>query len=198
MDNRVYILLDRSGSMETMWSEALGGINGYVQGLKGDISVMLAAFDSMGYDVLRNTTVEGWKKVTSEDVTPRGGTPLLDAAGRIIHNILDSGAKKAILVVVTDGEENQSSKFNKHEIAALTKQLEAKDYEIVFLGANFAKIADVAKNNFNFSDKSRIMNTSIRGFGDAMSATSCSTQAYFSTGKATSFYSDADKKKASE
>lgn len=198
MDNKVYILLDRSGSMETMWTEALGGINGYVQGLGRNVSVMLAAFDSISYDVIRNTTSADWTKVTREEVSPRGGTPLLDASGRIMQNMLDSGAKRAILVVVTDGDENQSSKFKTHEISALTKQLESKDYEIVFLGANFSKISDVAYKNYNFSDNSRIMNTSIRGFGDAMNVTCSGTTEYFAKGKTTAFYSDNDKLNATK
>lgn len=200
MKNKVFILLDRSGSMDTMWNEALGGINGYVKGIK-NADVMLATFDSVSYDVIRNVNVDDWKTVTVEDVQPRGGTPLLDSAGRMLHTVLDSGAEKAILVVVTDGYENASSKFSKGEIANLTKKLtEDKKYEIVFLGANFDKVDDVVKTNFGYSDMSRIVPTSVKGFGSTMSVTSTRTMDYFNTGSTvgTSFYSDEDKKKAKQ
>lgn len=196
MKNKVYILLDRSGSMASMWSEALGGINGYVSGIK-NADIMLAAFDTVGYDVIRNTSAKNWKPVTNEDVQPRGGTPLLDAAGRIMHNMLDSGAERAILVVVTDGEENSSQKFRTSEVKALTTQLQNKDYEIVFLGANFDKIGEVAKINFGWNDSSRWVATSTQGFGSTMTATSAKTMDYFNTGtRSDVFYSDVEKAEA--
>ncbi|NBR25044.1 MAG: VWA domain-containing protein, partial [Micrococcales bacterium] len=48
----VYILLDRSGSMGTLWNEALGSINAYVAKLKKKDMVYLAAFDD-SYEILR-------------------------------------------------------------------------------------------------------------------------------------------------
>lgn len=195
-NNKAYILLDRSGSMASMWSEALGGINGYVRGLK-NADVMLAAFDTVGYDVIRNCSIDDWKNITDEEIQPRGGTPLVDAACRMIHNILDSGSKRAILVVVTDGEENASQKFNSIELKSLTKQLTQKEYEIVFLGANFDKIGEVAKTSFGYSDMSRIVPTSVKGFGSIMNSTMRGTNHYFSTGAVTqNFYSDEDKAEA--
>ena len=61
--NKIFILLDRSQSMETMWEEAIGGINGYVKAIEGDAEIMLAVFDSVGYDVIRNTTVKNWENL---------------------------------------------------------------------------------------------------------------------------------------
>ena len=41
MKNKIFILLDRSGSMASMWEEALGGINSYVKKIE-NADVMLA------------------------------------------------------------------------------------------------------------------------------------------------------------
>ena len=196
MKNKIFILLDRSASMNSMWEEALGGINAYVKKIE-NADVMLASFDTLGYDVIRNTTTSKWENITTKEIEPRGGTPLLDAAGRIMWTMLDSKAKRAILVVVTDGEENSSSKFTSADIKTLTKQLTEKcDYEIVFLGANFDKIDTVAKSNFGWQDNSRVTATSVRGFGIAMNATAEGTQHYFSSGKTTDFYSEELKSEA--
>lgn len=194
MKNKVFILLDRSGSMENMWSEALGGINGYVKALD-DADVMLATFDTIGYDVIRNTSTKDWKPITNEDLFPRAGTPLLDASARIMHNMIDSCAKRAILVVVTDGEENSSRKYNKNEVSQLTKQItETLDYEMVFLGANFDKVGEVATNNFQFNNvhnySSRMYATNKENFGLAMGNTAVATSAYFTRGKSSNFYDD--------
>ena len=55
-----YILLDRSGSMQSLWDEALGSVNAYVKALatgsKADAHVTFAVFDShesLQFDVLR-------------------------------------------------------------------------------------------------------------------------------------------------
>lgn len=199
--NQVFILLDRSGSMATMWNEALGGINGYVSGLR-EAKITLAVFDTNSYDVIRNTTSENWVNVTNEEVQPRGGTPLLDSAGRILWSAIDSKAERAVIVIVTDGEENSSKKFSVKDVKELTAKVDKDlDYEVVFLGANFDKIGAVAEKNFGIDTKddywlSRTLSTSARGFGQAMNSTLGATQGYFESGKAAAFYSDDDKAKA--
>ena len=189
MKNKAYILLDRSGSMQNMWREAIDGINNYVKGLE-NAEVMLAAFDSGGYDVVRNCSTNHWEPLSYTEIQPRGSTPLLDAAGRIMWSMHDSKADRAILVVVTDGHENCSSKFNAKEIKDMTKELTTTlNYDIVFLGANFDKIGDVAKSNFGWNDSSRTVQTSAKGFGDAMSSLSAKTSDYFAVGaKAAALY----------
>jgi hypothetical protein len=187
--------------MATMWNEALGGINGYVSGLR-EAKITLAVFDTNSYDVIRNTTSENWVNVTNEEVQPRGGTPLLDSAGRILWSAIDSKAERAVIVIVTDGEENSSKKFTAKEVKELTNKVDKDlDYEVVFLGANFDKIGQVAETNFGINTKddywaSRTLSTSTRGFAQAMNSTLGSTQNYFAEGKAAAFYSDDDKVKA--
>lgn len=197
MSNKIYILLDRSGSMETMWKEALDGINSYVEKLhdtKAD--VVLAAFDTNGYEVIRNTTTNSWKPISREDVSPRGGTPLLDSAGRIMWNMMDSKAERAILVVVTDGHENSSTKFKATEIRQMTNQLTTKfGYDTVFIGANFDGIQDVMTQNFGINDAGKFMASSVRGFSSAMGTTAVATANYLHTGQAVSYNAE-DKLKA--
>ena len=184
--------------MDDMWSEAIGGINGYIAGLEPNMEVMLASFDSVGYDVVRNTSVKNFEKIGQTEITPRGGTPLLDAAGRMMWNMIDSKADRAILVIVTDGEENSSRKFKADEIRQMTKKItDTLNYEMVFLGANFDKIEDVASVNFGWNDKSRTISASENSFGATMQTTLNSTRLYMSTGnKADMFYSAADKANA--
>lgn len=60
--NNCFILLDRSGSMQTHWEETLGSINGFVEKLKIDGNVILAVFDSLSYDIIRNSKPADWKR----------------------------------------------------------------------------------------------------------------------------------------
>lgn len=198
MTNKVFMLLDRSGSMQTMWKEAIDGINGFVGKLPADSEILIAAFDTGGYDVVRDGKVEGFDPVGYDEVSPRGGTPLLDSAGRMIWTMRDSKATRQMLVIITDGEENSSSKFSVTEIKNMVKELTtSENSDIVFLGANFDKIGDVAQNTFGMHDNTRMMKTSALGFASGLAATGMNTSAYFNSGvKAKSFYNADQQAKA--
>src|SRR6266851_4060842 len=87
-----FILLDRSGSMATLWTEALSSVNAYVKKLaddKVDTGVTLVTFDKdrgqFMFDVIRDRiTPPTWRPVTERDAVPRGMTALNDAIGRIV------------------------------------------------------------------------------------------------------------------
>jgi Mg-chelatase subunit ChlD len=192
----VYILLDRSGSMETQWNEALGSINGYVEELPTKAKIMLAVFDSNGYDVIRATTAKEWKKVTREDASPRGGTPLFDSAMRMMQRIEEDRPDRAVFVVMTDGEENQSQKYRQHEVKAMADRLRSKDYQVVFLGANFDKVGDVAAS-FG-TQRNQWMNISTNNLGDTMRGFAATSTAYMTGAAASVSFSDADKEKATK
>jgi uncharacterized protein with von Willebrand factor type A (vWA) domain len=119
-----YILLDRTGSMEPIWSEALSSVNAYADGLatldggpRVDADITLAVFDAQDgfqFDVLRSgVDAERWRAVTSKEVSPRGMTPLYDAIGRIVTLAEKDRPEKAVIVIMTDGEENSSTELNK-------------------------------------------------------------------------------------
>lgn len=110
-----FILLDRSGSMQSLWTEALSSINAYVKKLvddKVDTGVTLATFDSsdkLHFDVIRDRiTPPTWRAVSNEDATPRGFTPLSDATGRIVALAEAGKYDKVAIIIMTDGHENAS------------------------------------------------------------------------------------------
>jgi hypothetical protein len=83
MPQHDFILLDRSGSMESLWVEALSSINSYVKKLtddKIDTGVTLAMFDAdvgqLDFRIIRDRIIPStWKPVTSVDAIPRGMPP---------------------------------------------------------------------------------------------------------------------------
>lgn len=148
-----YILLDRTGSMSSIWDEALGSVNAYVasviepdDGPDVNNDITLAVFDAqdgLQFDVLRkNVTGENWNEVTSEEVAPRGMTPLFDAIGRIISVAEADAPEKAVIVIMTDGMENSSREFNKEQAKSALDRVEGKGWQVVFLGAEFANFSD--------------------------------------------------------
>ncbi len=192
----IYILLDRSGSMQTAWDETLGSINGYVKELTVSTNIVLAAFDSNEYNVIRNTNAKNWTDVSRDDVTPRGGTPLFDASARMMWRILDDNAEKAIFLVLTDGEENQSNHFKQTDVKALVAQLDNKKYETIFLGANFDKVGDVA-SAYNRS-ASKFANMTTGNMGEFMSKGLSAATARYDSGTAGGLNFTADEKQMAE
>ena len=149
----VYLLLDRSGSMETRWAEALGSINAYVADLAaGEAArvalVTLAVFDEhvgLRFDVVRRSEpVSGWRRVSEADAVPRGATPLFDAIGRLTALAAEDGPDRAVIVVMTDGYENASREITKAGAKVAFDRCRARGWQVVFLGADFDAMAQAA------------------------------------------------------
>jgi hypothetical protein len=69
-------------------------------------------------------------------------TPLYDAIGRIVSLAETDRPEKAIIVIMTDGEENSSKEMTKGAAKAALDRVRAKGWEVVFLGAEFSKFDD--------------------------------------------------------
>lgn len=152
---QTYILLDRSGSMQSLWTEALSSVNAYAKELAnkkdGDAvesHITFAVFDAqegLQFDVLRRKQPAlHWETVTDREATPRGMTPLLDAMIRIIALADADNPEKAVIVIMTDGQENASREVTRPGVKAALERVKAKGWEVVFLGANFDNIEDAS------------------------------------------------------
>jgi Mg-chelatase subunit ChlD len=175
-----FILLDRSGSMEVLWTEALNSVNAYVKKLaedKVDTGVTLATFDKDGeqfkFDVIRDRIVPStWKAVTDSDATPRGMTPLNDAIGRVVAlakaGVNGTQYDKLALIVMTDGLENASREFTHAAAKALLDDCRAKNWQVIFLGADFDNAAQ-AESYGNIAAASAVVSKA--RLSEAMEAT---------------------------
>jgi hypothetical protein len=50
---------------------------------------------------------------------------------------LENNADRTIVVIMTDGEENSSKEYTQGSIKGKVKTLQDKNWEVIFLGANF-------------------------------------------------------------
>ncbi len=154
---QTYILLDRSGSMQSLWDEALNSVNAYVDelsrpdpktGLFVESQTTFATFDkhrqTSGFvEIIRDrVSPSNWVPVSDDEVHPRGLTPLFDAIGEIVARAKREGGEKVIFVVMTDGHENASVEMTAKSTKALIEDVKARGWEFVFLGANFADFSD--------------------------------------------------------
>lgn len=141
----VYVALDRSGSMSgERWTHAIDSINEYITGLKkekveGTVSVV--AFDygqSMRLvDLVTDQSIAYYEPLAHDCAQPSGMTPLFDAAANVMDRAIENNAERTVVVIMTDGEENQSKEYNQGSIKAKVKDLTDRKWEVLFLGANF-------------------------------------------------------------
>jgi len=144
----VSFVLDRSGSMESVRNDTIGGFNAFIeaqQKLPGECLATLAQFDHDYEVVYSGKPIKDVPKLTAETFVPRGSTALLDAIGRTIN---ETGKRlsampeadrpgKVIFVILTDGGENASKEFNREQVfKMISLQRDTYKWEIVFLGAN--------------------------------------------------------------
>ena len=146
----IRIVLDRSGSMESIRNDTIGGVNTFIKSLKeapGTASFSLAQFNSVSpFAIIQNMVdIQEANELTTETFVPNGGTPLLDAIGTCITSAGETYAgmkeedrpEKVVIVIVTDGEENESYKYTKDQISDMIKhQTEVYQWSFVFLAAN--------------------------------------------------------------
>lgn len=144
----IAVVLDRSGSMEAVRTDTIGGFNAFLaeqQKAPSEADLTLTQFDT-AYDVVHSAKkLTDVPPLTTETYVPRGGTALLDAIGRTINEVgarlaampEDQRPAKVIFVIITDGEENSSKEFTKPKVLEMIqRQTKEFAWELVFLGAN--------------------------------------------------------------
>ncbi len=147
----ITLVVDRSGSMDSIRSEAEKGINSFLgqqKALPGKAVLTIVQFDSE-YEFVHNGVPLA--KVGPYQLVPRGSTALLDAMGRAIKETgkrLDKMPEAArpglvIFVVMTDGQENSSVKYTKAKVNEMVRhQQDVYNWKFTFLGANQDAMAE--------------------------------------------------------
>lgn len=166
-------VIDRSGSMQAILDDAVGGFNAFLKGQKedtnGECNMTLAMFDNeyeLRYD---NVPVEDVREFTNASYCPRGSTALFDAVGKTINNVgasLDAlpeeeKPEKVIFVILTDGQENSSIEFNIDTISTLIKQQQEEwNWEFIYLAADQEGFDAGVRMGFQNSTRYDSQNTS--------------------------------------
>lgn len=150
----IVCVIDRSGSMESVRSDAIGGFNSFIKAQKelpGMASVTLILFDDKYEVPYRDININSVELLDDKTFVPRGSTALLDAIGRAIT---ETGAaldkkdeadrpEKVIICILTDGQENASREFSKSKIKEMIDHQKSKyNWEFCYLSADANGFAD--------------------------------------------------------
>ena len=161
----ICMILDRTGSMESIKQDTIGGFNSYIAAQKSlptPATFTLVQFDSQDpFEVIHKfTDIQMVADLTGQTYVPRASTPLYDAVGRGINDLKAGlGAlpealcpKKIVMVIVTDGQENASREFTGAQVRKMIVDAKEAGWQFVFLSADESAISDSSSLNIDASN----------------------------------------------
>jgi len=141
----INMVVDASGSMQPHTEATIKALNGYIaeqQKTTEKMSFSLSFFEEATIEqVIKNQPIKEVKQVTTDDYVIGGSTNLCDAVGNAfecVSELLTGDPAKdpaIIIVIMTDGAENRSKKYNKADIKDLCEKAQKVGWKIVFMGA---------------------------------------------------------------
>lgn len=152
----IVFVLDRSGSMEGLERDTLGGFNSVLRKNRergGATVVSTVLFDDRVDVICDRKDIKDVKPLTSKEYYVRGCTALLDAVGGAIEHVSKvqktlpkhHRAKNVMFVITTDGYENASHEFSYEKVKRLIEKKTKKGWEFIFMGANIDAAAEAAR-----------------------------------------------------
>lgn len=146
-ESLVVVILDGSGSMSAITGKTIEGFNSFlVDQQASEIPTRLSLYTFHGHDtktIYEYSPIESVESLNIYNYTTTGSTNLLDSIGYAIEQTNDYLGRMSeeerpsvIVCIITDGEENASSKYKNQDIKNLVKQAEENDWVFMFLGAN--------------------------------------------------------------
>lgn len=191
MRTHIFIVLDRSGSMQSRKSDHIGGLKSFVNEQKGEEPqprFTLVQFDDKNpFEIMYDGVDIG--EVGEIKLEPRGMTPLYDAIGKTIAHAKEKIRvdEAPVFVVVTDGEENYSVEWREKKVLAeAIKEREALGWKFIFLGAGIDAMGEASKIGLCRNTTASVSNTTeginamygvvsskLRSYNSAVSTSNC-------------------------
>jgi len=143
------IILDESGSMESIKKSTVQGFNEIVQTVKGiekeypkqQHSISLITFNGIGTKLIHFIDpVSKLEQINDSTYLPDASTPLFDAIGfgcNKLRQVLEKLTNYNVLVtILTDGEENASQEYSGNDIKKLIDELKMNRWTFTYIGTD--------------------------------------------------------------
>ena len=150
-------ILDRSGSMEGLEADTIGGFNAMIrkqQAQPGEVYVSTVLFDHETQVLHDRVPLSQVPPMTGQDYMVGGCTALLDAIGGAIKHIAnihkyarpEDVPAHTMFVITTDGMENASRKYSSARVKKMIGEMKEKNgWEFLFIGANIDAVETAAR-----------------------------------------------------
>jgi hypothetical protein len=144
------IILDESGSMESIKKPSLTGLNETLQSIQNaqethrelqNHFVTLVSFNSDRVKtILDLAPASDIRMLTGRDYQPNSCTPMYDAMGsslsKLRHQLNENEKNQVLVTIITDGYENASIEYSDKMIKHLVEELKHADWVFTYIGAN--------------------------------------------------------------
>lgn len=159
---KIVVVLDESGSMESIRKNMLDSLNDLIKEQKQikerPATFTLIKFNDKINKKMENMPLEETNLLSSEDYTPNGATALYDAIGYTINRFRNE--RDVLMVIITDGQENSSKQYNKQYVSTkLDEKKKYNNWSYVYLSCDlqtFEQGTGMGLNNSAFSSNVQI------------------------------------------
>lgn len=172
----IIFILDKSGSMQRIKTDTIGGFNSFLteqKKLNLPTKFWLTLFDTVSIEHrYEGVDIDKVEELNDNNYIPSGATPLYDAVGTTIRKLDD--VKEALIVILTDGEENASKEYTNESVKKLIEEKEKNGYKFLYLGIG---IDNYVKNASAMGINSAVM-TSLGNMSGSYNALNTMTATY--------------------
>ncbi len=143
------IILDESGSMESIKGTIISGFNELVQTIRGierrfpeqEHLISLVSFNSLGQKLIHFVDpARKLKQIDYHKYQPEASTPLYDAIGFSVSKLkrfLEGKKNYNVLVtILTDGAENASREYSGRDIKMMIEKLKLERWTFTYIGTD--------------------------------------------------------------
>ena len=144
------IILDESGSMSSIYKQALSGINEVLSGIRRNQEefsdqqhyATIVTFEGDGMKGVKTrrdrVAIENIEDFSTKDYQPCDCTPLYDAMGKTLTTLEGQihEEDRVMVTIITDGYENASEEYSGKAVKELVTRLRGKGWTFAYIGAN--------------------------------------------------------------
>ncbi len=141
------MIIDKSGSMDHLKEDVIGGFNSLIESQKqeeGETLVTTLLFNHEVSFIHQEEDISKIKPINKRTYSPNGCTAMLDAIGDGIAFLKSKYSKlkqeelpeNTIVYIMTDGYENSSKEYSYSQINKMIKMQKKCGWKFIFAGAN--------------------------------------------------------------
>lgn len=162
------LIVDASSSMSSLSKSTISGVNEQIDTIKGlekefpdqKYNMSFIHFNSSVTIEYTNRKAIDLENISENNYKCSGMTSLLDAIGVGVKNLnekiadkISSGEASAVVVIITDGEENSSKEFDGGKIKSMIEELQNTGrWTFTFIGANIDSISTAKNYGININN----------------------------------------------
>ena len=151
------LIVDASSSMSPLTNSTISGVNEQIDSIKQlekehpeqKYNMSFLHFNNAVTVEYTHKTASDLEHISEKNYKCNGMTALLDAIGVGVRNLnekigdkIASGEASAVVVIITDGEENSSREFDGKKIKSMIEELQSTGrWTFTFVGANIDSIS---------------------------------------------------------